>query len=81
MIGKTTFLLELACLMFFTIRKFTFWGENTISLFSTLCAELRLICSVSLRYWGININNIEFENLKIALKRIANKDGQLKIYG
>ena len=38
--------------MFFAIRKFTFWGENTISLFSTLCAELRLICSVSLRYWG-----------------------------
>ena len=30
---------------------------------------------------NININNIEFENLKIALKRIANKDGQLKIYG
>ena len=30
---------------------------------------------------NININNIEFENLKIALKRIANKEGQLKIYG
>ena len=30
---------------------------------------------------NININNIEFENLKIALKKIANKEGQMKIYG
>lgn len=30
---------------------------------------------------NININGVEFENLKIALKKIANKDGQFKIYG
>ena len=43
---------ELAYLMFLVTRKFTLLGENTISLFSTLCAELRLILSGSLRYWG-----------------------------
>lgn len=30
---------------------------------------------------NININGVEFENLKIALIKIANKDGQFKIYG
>ena len=28
----------------------------------------------------INVNNKKFENLKTALKKIANKEGQLKIY-
>lgn len=55
MIGRMWGLPELAYLMVLTIRKFTYLGENTISLFSTLCAELRLIYLYNLRYWGSNI--------------------------
>ncbi len=52
MIGRMWGLSELAYLMFLTIRKFTYLGENTITLFLTLCVELRLIYSCNLRYWG-----------------------------
>ena len=51
--------------------------DFTIDMYKTLI----LIIRDSEKYEiNINVNDVEFENLKIAFKKIANKEGQLKIY-
>jgi len=42
--------------------------------------QILINCNNEIYEIAINSNNIEFENLKSALGRIANKKGQLQIY-